>query len=112
MCLNDLEIKVNSQCSKYQEKNDKPLCDKHQKCAHCDLDCDKGLNLNVLMLMNNRKKVLTDLQITLERFCKNPDFAKNEALKKRIITEFVSKEQDGKLKPYIGIIEFFYKKYL
>jgi hypothetical protein len=76
------------------------------------LDCDKSLNLNVLTLMNNRKKALTDLQIALERFCKNPDFAKNELLKKRVIAQFVSKEQDGKLKPFVGIIEFFYKKYL
>jgi uncharacterized protein (TIGR02646 family) len=110
--LNDLEIKANSLCSKYQDKKDKPLCDAHQKCDHCDLDCDKGLNLNVLTVMNNRKKVLTDLQITLERFCKNPDFAKNEAEKKRIITNFVNKAKNGALKPYIGIVEFFYKKYL
>lgn len=110
--LNEADMKVNQHCAHYAEKKDNPLCDKGQVCGHCDLECDKGLNINLLQLMENRKKVLMDLQNQLERFCKSSDFEKNESLKRRIVTNFLKPDEDGRLPSYAGIIEFFYKKYL
>lgn len=110
--ITNMEIEEDNMCPQFDEKKGITFCNLQKKCAQCDLTCEKGLNLNLLTLMDNRKKVLNDLKKELAIFCNSKDFEKNEIVKKKIVAKYVGRNKELKYRPYCGIIEFFYKKYL
>jgi hypothetical protein len=57
-------------------------------------------------------KILNDIHKIMDIRCRHKSFEQNEKLKKAIIQNFVSKDKHGYFKAYIGVITFFYKKYL
>lgn len=87
-------------------------CSIQLKCIHCDLDCQKGLNLNLLSLQDERKQALSNIRRALQ-LCRNKngaDVKKFHADRKKILLNAIGNSEQ--LKPYCGVIEFFYKQYL
>jgi hypothetical protein len=113
--LNNESMEQEQNCSQFNQNKQKSICDLKIKCSHCDLTCEKGLNLNLLYLMDNRRVSLMNVQKEFEQFCKNKNFEQAEKIKKLIVKKYTYPQNDNgilKLHPYCGIIAFFYKKYL
>ena len=77
-----------------------------------DLNSVQHLNLNLLLLRDNRKRALEDMQKVFKIRCKAKTFESNELIKKKIVLESLKKSKEGYFEPYSGILEFFYQKYL
>jgi hypothetical protein len=79
--------------------------------TNIDKDLKAHLNLNHLQLIDNRSKLYKDLKQIIDIRCRGKSFEQGEILKKKIVQDFIM-EKDNYPKAYIGIIYFFFKKYL
>ena len=89
---------------------------KNGKIESTNVDIEKDLNehlkLNLQLLQDNRKKALNDVQKAFDILCKGKKQEQSENIKKRIVQNFMGKNESGYFEPYCAIVAYIYKKYL